>query len=78
MTRFKIAHEGEWIKEVKINKKQQKELLTAWNEISEVYSDMEFIPKEELSESIIKCMKERLSIALNIIGDMVDEKVFQE
>lgn len=59
--------------------KEQRKIVTAWNEVEEVLTDLNQIPEKELiQEDVMQCMKDRLNLALNTLGDLVEEKYFQE
>ena len=59
-----------------MNKKEQRKLLTVWNETEEVISDLDFLDDVELVECR-KVMRERLARALNVMDSFIDEDVFQ-
>ena len=64
------------IKEKVMKKKDQYQLLKAWNEIEEVSCDLRDLSDTELIECR-KVMEERTDKALGIISDFIDEDVFQ-
>ena len=60
-----------------MTKKNQRKLLTAWNEAEEVARDLEWLDKKELDECR-EAIGERVKIILNTLDDFIDEDVFQE
>lgn len=59
--------------------KEQREIVTAWNEVEEVLTDLNQIPgKELIQEDVMKCMQDRLAKALDILSNLIEEKYFQE
>jgi len=56
---------------------EQRKLVTVWNEIEEVATDFRDMSNTDLLDCK-ECIKKRLSLALRILDDMIEEKYFQE
>lgn len=59
-----------------MDKKDQRQLLVAWDEIEEVSCDLRDLSDEDLL-GCREVMKERADKALHILDDFIDEDVFQ-